>query len=219
MYNIKENLIKNNNEQNINYKENNDDTDIIDPIIRNSLEYYDANQPKIQEILDKIEYIEIINNGNITDQFIFYDVNNNVILKSRYEVLSIYTPLNNIWKWSWSIPTAKSKNTFISRKILEYAFSLNSETDYLLKSILINSKINILNKNQLDIYLALSAMLSKKPFILRIYLIPFEKKDESDENSNNNDPNITKYFYKKIINNPEKKNYISLYTFIIDWNN
>jgi cell division initiation protein len=53
MYNIKENLIKNNNEQNINYKENNDDTDIIDPIIRNSLEYYDANQPKIQEILDK----------------------------------------------------------------------------------------------------------------------------------------------------------------------
>lgn len=215
MYN-KENLIKNNDDDTT-YNKEIKDIDIIDPIIRNSLEFYDINQPKIQEILDKIEYIEIINNGNITDQFIFYNSDNNVILKSKYEILSIYSPLNNTWKWSWSVPTAKSKNTFISRKILEYAFTLNSDTDYLLKSILINSKITILNQNQLDIYLALSAMLSKKPFIFRIYLIPNEDNNNQDLD-NNKIHNNTKYYYKKIINNPEKKNYISLYTFIIDWN-
>ena len=196
---------------------------LIDPIIKNSLEYYDQYQPKIQEILDNLEYIEIVNNGNTTDQFIFYDSNDNVILKSRYEVLSIYIPHNNTWKWSWSLPTASIKNTFISRKILEYAFTLNPETDYVLKSTLINSKIIIHNTNQLDIYIGLSAMLSKKPFIFKIYLVPIdeEKSHKTNKtNKQNKKNNSTKnlYYYKKIINNDERHNYISLYTFILDWN-
>lgn len=202
--------------------QNDNSENLIDPIIKNSLEYYDQHQPKIQEILNKLEYIEIVNNGNITDQFIFYDSDDNVILKSRYEVLSIYVPQNNIWKWSWSLPTASIKNTFISRKILEYAFTLNPETDYLLKSTLINSKILIENSNQLDIYIGLSAMLSKKPFIFKIYMVPIDQKDLNDKKSNNNDNknnNIKNlYYYKKIINNNERHNYIALYTFILDWN-
>ena len=202
--------------------QNDNSENLIDPIIKNSLEYYDQHQPKIQEILNKLEYIEIVNNGNITDQFIFYDSDDNVILKSRYEVLSIYVPQNNIWKWSWSLPTASIKNTFISRKILEYAFTLNPETDYLLKSTLINSKILIENSNQLDIYIGLSAMLSKKPFIFKIYMVPIDQKDLNDKKSNNNDNknnNIKNlYYYKKIINNNERNNYIALYTFILDWN-
>ena len=196
--------------------------EIIDPIIRSSLEYYDENQPKIQEILDRIEYIKIINGVNISDKYIFYDSNHNVILSSRIETLAIYTPQNNIWKWSWSVPFAKYTNTLISRKILDYAFTLNTTTDFLLKSTLINSKIIITNQYQMDIYLAISSMLSKKPFIFRSYLFPYVDEDINNNNgnklSNNNLNPENIYYYKKIINQPDKHNYISIFCFIIDWN-
>jgi len=208
------NLDLNNDNQNTNIKKNN----LIDPIIKSALEYYDQYQPKIQKILDKLEYIEIINNGNVTDQFIFYDSDNNIILKSKFEVLSIYVPQNNLWKWSWSLPTASAKNTFISRKILDYAFTLTSNNDYMLKSTLINSKITINNTNQLDIYIALSAMLSKTPFVFKIYLIPIKINESSENQKRNNDKKGNFYYYKKIINNEERHNYISLYSLIIDWN-
>ena len=204
--------------------DNNDDNiiinyypEVIDSIIKNSLEYYDYFQPEIQKIINNIEYIEFKTNSNITDELIFYDLNNNVILKSKYEILSIFNPQVNVWKWSWSLPSIKKKNSIITRKILEYAFTLDPETDYLLKSTLINSNINILNNNQLDIYLGLSAKLSKKPFIFRFYNIPHEnKKDENNINDRNVSDNI--YYYKKIINNPKKHNFMSIYAIILDWN-
>ena len=95
----------------------------------------------------------------------------------------------------------------IARKILEYAFTLNTTTDLVLKSTLVNSNIIISNQNQIDIYLALASMLSKKPFILRLYLYPFENKEKN---------NI--YYYKDAINNPDKHKFISVFVFIIDWN-
>lgn len=99
---------------------------------------------------------------------------------------------------------------------MEYAFTLDPETDYLLKSTLINSNINILNNNQLDIYLALSAKLSKKPFIFRLYNIPYDnKKDKNNINDKNVSDNI--YYYKKIINNPKKNKFMSIYAIILDW--
>ena len=194
---------ENKNTDQYNNLQSNDD-DFIDPIIRNSLEYYDNFQPKINKILNKTEYIETINNGNITDNIIFYDLNDNIIFKSKFEILSFFLPDKNIWKWSWSLPTTNPKNTFISRKILEYAFTLNHQKDYLIKSTLINSHIKIVNQIQLDIYIAIAAMLSKKPFILKMYMVQSE----------------TKYYrYREIVNNPKKNEYISVYVLILDWNN
>lgn len=192
-------------------------------LIKDSLEYFDQFQPEIQNILDKIEYIKININENVNDEYIFYDSNDNIILKSRIETLAIYIPQTNTWKWSWSVPFVKYKNTLISREILKYAFTLSSENDLFLKSTLVNSKITIKNQYQLDIYLALSALLSKKPFILRFYIFPFE---ESNLNSNSytntqknfkNNENI--YEYKKILNNPDRKNYISVFLLVVDWPN
>ncbi len=206
-------------EQNINHAENiqqqeeNINLPIQDnftnSIMRSAIDYYDKCQEKIQKILDKIEYIKMVDGGNINDKYIFYDSNNNVIFESRIETLSIFTPQNKTWKWSWSVPFAKFQNTFISRKILEYAFTLNSETDLFLKSTLVSSKIIISNQYQIDLYLALSAMLSKKPFILRFYLYPDDSDNESNENI---------YRYKKILSHPDKKNFMSIYSLMIDWN-
>jgi hypothetical protein len=199
--------INNSNDDN----DSNDDNEYLNPIIRNSLEYYDSFQPKIQEILNKIEYIKIIDGVNINDEYIFYDKDDNPFYKSRIETLGMFIPHDNSWKWAWSIPVTKYNNSLISRKILEYALTLDSSTDLLLKSTLINSKLIILNQYQIDIYLALASMLSKKPFILKIYLYPYlkEKKDIND--------NI--YYYKKISNQTDKNKFISLYILIIDWNN
>jgi hypothetical protein len=182
-----------------------EETNYFNPIIRNSLEYYDSFQPKIQEILNKIHKIKIIDNVNINDEFVFYDIDDKPFFKSRIEQLGMFVPQDNSWKWSWAIPFAKYYNTLISRKILEYAFTLNSSTDLHLKSTLINSKLIISNQYQIDIYLALSSMLSKKPFILKYYLL------NTDQNKEN------KIYYKKILNDPNRKKFISVYVLLIDY--
>ena len=178
----------------------------INDIIKTSLEYYDTYQPKINDLVDKIYYIKIKNNKNITDEIIFYDKNKKEIFKSSYEVLSAYVPQQQIWKWSWSLPAMLKKSNFISRKILEYALNLDPEKDYLLKSTLVNSKIKIINDIQLDIYKALSANLSRKPFILKLFLIPVESQEE-----------VEYYPFKKINDNSDNGNYIAYYLFILDY--
>jgi hypothetical protein len=205
---------------------NNITDDITNEIIKSSLDFYDKYQPKIQKILNEINYIKIIDNNNINDEYVFYDSDNKKIFSSKIETLSIFIPQTSTWKWSWSIPFAKYKNTLISREILNYAFTLNSENDLFLKSTLVNSKIIIKNDYQLDIYLSLSALLSKKTFILKIYLLPPLESDEfndsnnyndSSNNSSNNSPNKYVYHYKKILENPNTKNYISVYVLLVDW--
>ena len=61
-------------------------SNIIDNIIKSSLEYYDTYQPKVIDILNDIYYIKIINNKNITDEIIFFDKNKKEIFKSSYEI-------------------------------------------------------------------------------------------------------------------------------------
>jgi len=174
--------------------------------IKSSLEYYDSHQPKINELINKIHYTRFINNKNITDEIIFFDKNKKEIFKSSYEVLAAYIPQYDAWKWSWSLPSIKKKYNFISRKILEYAFDLDAQKDYLLKSTLINSKIKIINDLQLDIYKSISASLSKKPFILKWFSIPLKSQDD-----------LEYYPFKKINDDPESIKYVALYLIILDY--
>lgn len=190
-------------------------------ILKSSLDYYDNEQPRIQKIINDIDYIRIIKGNNINDTYVFYNDNDNEIFRSRIEHLAIFIPQNNTWKWSWAIPFANYKNTLISRKILEYAFTLGfeNESELFLKSTLVNSQITISNQYQLDIYLALSAMLSKKPFILRYYVYPFDNNDNTTQKKSkkNIQNNEEIYYYRKILNLPDKKNVMSVFVFLIDW--
>ena len=181
----------------------------IDSTIRNSLEYYDKNCEKYNNFINKIKYIKLINNNQSTDEILFLDKHKKVLLQSPYEILGIYLPNQNTWRWSWSIPTFPKKYTFISRKILEYAFNLDQEKEYLLRSKLINSKINILNSLQLDINIALSSYIGKQPLIFKYYNVV------EDINENNiSDANL-------IENSSENKNldenYMVMYFFILNY--
>lgn len=186
----------------------------IDSTIRSSLEYYDINCEKYNNFINKIKYIKFINNNQRTDEIVFLDKNKNILLQSAYEILGIYLPKQHVWKWSWSIPTFQKKYTFISRKILEYAFNLDQKDEYLLRSKLINSKINIFNNLQLDIHIALSSYIGKQPLIFKFYNV-FEENDSSNDEvyDDAEDDDF-------IVHIPEDKkfdqNYMIMYFFILN---
>ena len=75
----------------------------------------------------------------------------------------------------------------------------------MLKSTLINSKIKIINDLQLDIYKSISANLSKKPFILKLFSIPLTSEED-----------LEYYPFKKINEDPESIKYVTLFLFILD---
>ena len=183
------------------------ETTKIDSTIRSSLEYYDNNCEKYNEFINKIKYIKQINNNQQTDELIFYDKNKKVLLQSPFEILGLYLPNKHLWKWSWSMPTFPKKHTLISRKILEYAFNLNQEDDYLLKSKLINSKINIYNNLQLDIHVAVSSYLGKQPLIFKYYNV-IEYDSDYDNDSNEYEPVYNEHIVDK--------DYMIMYLFIMN---
>lgn len=178
----------------------------VDSVFRSALEYYDSHQPQIQKLLNQIDNIIIVNNYPTSNRLFFRNAYDEILLESRFETLSMVIPQTKTWMWSWALPSAELNENLISRKILEYAFTLSAKNDYLLKSTLINSKTVIENRLQLDIYLSLSAFLSKKPFIFKLYkrLIT------------NNDKQYI-YPYGEIIKDPNKHTYIVEYYFILDW--
>lgn len=183
------------------------ETTKIDSTIRSSLEYYDRNCEKYNDFLKNIKYIKYIDNNQQTDEIIFYDKNKNILLQSPFEILGLYLPNKHLWKWSWSMPTFPKKRTLLSRKILDYAFNLNNEDDYLLKSKLINSKINIYNDLQLDIHIAVSSYLGKQPLIYKFYNV-----FEEDDNYNDSDYEYMPVFNKQNVD----KDYMIMYLFIIN---
>ena len=162
--------------------------------------------------------------------------------------MGIFLPKSRMWKWSWSIPTIHKKYTFISRKILEYAFNLDHTKELPLRADLINSKIKIINDLQLDIHIALSSYIGKQPLIFKFYNkfdddSKFEKYDKNDSLSNNvqnekfntklkkyssassntsqkNSSSDDNEFYKYISDdNDNNENYMIMYLFILDYEN
>lgn len=178
----------------------------IDSVFRSALEYYDSHQPQIQKLLNQIDNIIIVNNYPTSNRLFFKNSHDEILLESRFETLSMVIPQIKTWMWAWALPSAELNENLISRKILEYAFTLSAKNDYLLKSILINSKTVIENRLQLDMYLGLSAFLSKKPFIFKLYKRLIK-----------NDIKQYIYPYKEIIDDPNKHTYVAEYYFILDW--
>lgn len=216
----------------------------IDSTIRDSLEFYDNNQEKYHIFFDKVKYVRFVDNNNNTDDIIFYDENKKILLESSFEIMGIYLPKNNMWKWSWSIPSIHKKYTFISRKILEYAFNLHHTKEFPLRSDLINSKIKINNDLQLDIRIALSSYIGKQPLIFKFYNKIYDVQSKEPENNN---PQTEIFFNSKLkkyisadsdntkinsdneqiyinVSNDDKndnndENYMIMYLFILDYEN
>lgn len=175
--------------------------------IKAAIEEHDIFEYKIINFLKKIEYIKVSNDPNLTPRIKLYDSEKNLLLDSSFENLGIYKQKNNMWQWGWSMNGINNNQNFISRNILSYSFKLKTEipSEFLLKSILIDSKHIIKNKLQLEILLAISSYLSKFHFILKVPFLP--------------ETNTAEYInYKSLFTDKNINQCDILYLFIIDYN-
>ena len=89
-----------------------------------------------------------------------------------YEVLGYYDNNTNIWIWGWVLPNMSSEKTIISKELLEYGIKLepssNSEEHYIIKSLLVNSRLKLEEFVQLETYLSIIFYLIKNK-VLFIY--------------------------------------------------
>jgi len=176
--------------------------------IKTAIEEHDIYEYKILNFFKKIEYFKINNDRNLTPRIKLFDSNKNLLLESSFENVGIFKQKNNIWQWGWSMNSINNNQNFISRNILSYSFKLKSDipSEYLLKSILLDSKHTIKNKLQLEILLAISSYLSKFHFILKLPYLPNVNFEEEYIN------------YKQLFVDKNFNECDIYYLFIIDYN-
>lgn len=129
-------------------------------LIKKSLEYYDSKN---------LEYLEIINSHNVT----INKRTNNIIIYSGekevysgdFEILGYFDNQSRVWMWGWMLPTLDTDKTIICRYLLDYGLKLEPESNmfehFLIKSLLVNSRILIQEDSELDVNIALYSYLVK----------------------------------------------------------
>jgi hypothetical protein len=173
-------------------------------IFKNILEQYDNNKLKIDKQLTNLKYFKIISNSksNEMPEITLYDNKKKEILKSKYQLLSIYMPNLKLWKWAWSLPIVSKGHSYVSRKILDYALNIDNINILFMREPLINSNIIIENDLELELLIGMSSYLTKQNFIKGFYYV------NENENILNN--------IAKIEASDDVKNYMIHYYILMD---
>jgi len=135
--------------------------------IKKAIEHYDNI---------KLTYEKFINNQNVkidelSSEITFITDDENKIF--NYEILGYFDNQTNIWIWGWLLSDLKSEHTKICRELLEYGLKLepssNSYEHFMIKGLLVNSRIQIEEDVQLDVNIAVyvSLIRNKIKFIYR----------------------------------------------------
>jgi hypothetical protein len=133
-------------------------------LIQSSLKYYDDQN---------IKYIQYIKTNSISFE---PDLNTGFIkLNDRefdYEILGYFDNQNNVWIWGWVLSDLSYERTRLCKELLNYGLKLepssNSLEHYIIKSLLLNSRILLEEYVQLETYLAIVSYIIKDK-ILFIY--------------------------------------------------
>jgi len=144
--------------------------DKVKELIKIALSYYDKNNEQYANMYDKFKYFSIDESKNDTEHSIitFYDKDDNIILKTKYEILGLYDNSSRLWVWGWAIPTLRKNEVYLSRKILNYGLDLSSSGDEFLKSELITSRFIISDPIQLNIHASIASYVSKTSMIFQL---------------------------------------------------
>lgn len=154
-------------------------------LINKALKYYDNQKVKFKNYQNMKETV------NREEQTIKFGDKT-----FSYEALGIFDNTTRIWLWSWMDPTLMSKETILSKQLLNYGLKQNPDkfdktlldTKIFLKTQLVNSRFIIDTLFQLEIHLALASYLVKD--------------------------NIKFIFYQTKFLDKEKKKYIQVYYFV-----
>ncbi len=146
----------------------------IQHIISESLVEYDSVYPTIRHLI-KRAYIDGYKTSNDTERtrFKFIDKETDeVIVETEVEVLAIFYDKLMVWSWAWSQTGLTNSENYLSKEILRYALTLESNLSYI-KSILTTSRGVIKDLTQIDINLAIGSGIIKQPYIYP-YVYPIE---------------------------------------------
>lgn len=175
----------------------------VQNVINEALIGYDGAQPVIRYLLKNTEYEGIkTDNDRERTRFKFFEKNTNkLILDTEVEVLAVYYDKLQIWSWAWSQTGLRNSENYLSKEILRYALTLESDLAYI-KSILTTSRGIIKDETQIDINLAIGSSFIKQPYVYPyfyhvedsslIYYFVLLNKEELDKlkekvSKNNND--------------------------------
>jgi hypothetical protein len=149
----------------------------ISDLIKNSLDYYDNQNIKYNKYLPLNSIL--LNN----EKTIINKKDNNISVKINYEVLGVFDYNTKIFIWGWVLPYLNSNETKISRELLNYGLNINPSSStpdhFYLKSLLVNSRINIDTDFDINLIIALSSYLLKNKFSF-IFPDTITKKEDND---------------------------------------
>jgi hypothetical protein len=127
--------------------------DFLRELLIKALEYYDHKRVQYKHLLDiEVENINIDFNNRLIN---FNDD------KYKFEILGYFDTLN-IWIWGWCLKDFDVRYDINCKSLLDYGIKLKEDTNMLIKSILINSRIQIEEEEQLYINLAIYNYLLKE---------------------------------------------------------
>jgi len=136
------------------------DIESLSQTIKKALENYDNKNMK---------YFEYTNNNNfkideITDDITFYFEGTSETF--QYEILGYFDNQSHIWIWGWLLGDLESQFTQTARELLEYGLKLEPKSNtfdhFMIKALLVNSRIQIDESVQLDINLAIYSSLMRE---------------------------------------------------------
>jgi hypothetical protein len=134
-------------------------------LIASSLTEYDKTSSFIQTLGSDYQF-ELIEPSLKYDKhkIIFrHNKTNEELFTSAYEILGFFYGKHNIWVWAWSHLTLNYSQKYLSQELLQYALKLDDAAQ--LKNIFITGRGIVRSKTEIDIYLALSANITKQPYI------------------------------------------------------
>jgi hypothetical protein len=143
-------------------------------IVQNAYEYFDKQKNKYNLLL-KNTTIKIIKSNNDLEynKFIINDSKGTIKLKGNISTIAIYNNTYNIWQWAWSIPYPNKIENYIARKVINYAFDINTDNDnnliynlnLILKAELLNSKLFLAYPDiEKERFIAISLYLTKSDY-------------------------------------------------------
>jgi hypothetical protein len=169
--------------------------------------------------MDKVHYVKYTKSSNIEGVICtFYDKNKKIMFSSKVEIIGKLYKEHNLWVWAWAIPLLDRSIINTIKSIFIYAVdiytnsknSMISNDNIVLKQNLLNSRLLVNNKIQIDIYCALSSYLSKIKLIYELPPLTY-KYYTSEEN-----PLLKRTITDKFKDITDKKNLSGVYYFIHD---
>lgn len=142
------------------------DTNTLNQFIKKTLETYDKKQELQIDLLNSKNF-KIINTSEI-----MFTIKDSKIF--NYEILGYHDTQTQTWIWSWLISDLTIEQTQLARQLLNYGLKLDSKSGgvehAIIKPILVNSTIQIIEPVQLEVNIAIySYLLSRN--ILYIHKI------------------------------------------------